>query len=138
MTLLDVLGSEVLRDEEAKILATIAEVCVQGVHCGVRDGGELWQGRRANNTVHPVCLPVSVVQEFAVVKEAAGVDLEEVDRDTTKLADGVAEAEAVLEEVRVAWARWSREGDGTRVVTPLPLVVASLATWMTCRPKTSS
>lgn len=41
-----------------------------------------------------------------MVKEAAGVDLEEVDRDTTKLADGVAEAEAVLEEVRVAWARW--------------------------------
>lgn len=27
---------------------------------------------------------------------------------------------------------------GTRVVTPPPLVVASLATWMTCRPKTSS
>ena len=110
MTLLDVLGSEVLRDEEAKILATIAEVgvcSVLHVCCAVCEtAGEVWQGRRANNTVHPVCLPLSVVQEFAVVKAAAGVDLEEVDRDTTKLADGVAEAEAVLEEVRVARARW--------------------------------
>lgn len=41
VTLLDVLGSEVLRDEEAKILATIAEVCVCVLCavCCVTDGG---------------------------------------------------------------------------------------------------